>query len=98
MNQPEHRTEEERVRSNALQEALSGPKGALDFYLEDRNEDEVRSDILALTGMRWAERRMFAAMAMQGLFSSEAYLDMTPDLHAREAVLIADALLKELAK
>jgi hypothetical protein len=77
---------------------LAGPKGALDAYLEAHNEEEVRRDILALTGMRWAERRMFAAMAMQGLFSSEMYMDMTPAAHAKEAVLIADALLTELAK
>ena len=43
-------------------------------------------------------RQLFAAMAMHGLFSSEMYLDMTPVAHAKEAVLIADALLKELAK
>lgn len=47
-------------------------------------------------GMR--KRELFAAMAMQGIFSSEVYLGMSPTKHAQEAVLIADALLKELAK
>ena len=47
-------------------------------------------------GMR--KRELFAAMAMQGLFGSEVFKDLTPTEHAKEAVLIADALLKELAK
>jgi hypothetical protein len=44
------------------------------------------------------KRELFAAMAMQGIFHAEVFLDMTPAAHAKEAVLIADALLKELAK
>lgn len=45
-----------------------------------------------------SKRELFAAMAMQGLFSSEMFMNMTPAAHAKEAVLIADALLAELAK
>ena len=44
------------------------------------------------------KREQFAAMAMQGICSSEMYMNMTPAGHAKEAVLIADALLTELAK
>lgn len=89
-------TTENRSRANPLQEALAGPKGALDRYLEDRDEKEVRADILALTGMQWAERRMFAAMAMQGLRADGEPFDS--DELAKIAVADADALLKELAK
>lgn len=44
------------------------------------------------------KRELFAAMAMQGVCGSEVYMDMTPAALAKEAVLIADTLLKELAK
>ena len=44
------------------------------------------------------KREVFAAMAMQGVCGSEVYMDMTPAALAQEAVRIADALLKELAK
>jgi hypothetical protein len=34
-----------------LKEALFGPPGAIDGYLESTKDDEVRADILALTGI-----------------------------------------------
>jgi hypothetical protein len=92
-------TEETNTRASPLQEALAGPKGALDAYLEVHNEEEVRRDILALTGMRWAERRMFAAMAAQGLATIYPQGGDFMEEHIAEgAVKIADALLQELAK
>lgn len=93
-------TAETNSRASPLQEALAGPKGALDAYLEVHNEEEVRRDILALTGMRWAERRMFAAMAMQGMLSSESESDgaYRSEIAAKRAVKFADALLEELAR
>ena len=96
----ESRTEDRNTRASPLQEALAGPKGALDAYLEAHNEEEVRRDILALTGMRWAERRMFAAMLMQGMIASESESEglYRPETAATRAVKFADALLKELAK
>lgn len=44
------------------------------------------------------KRELFAAMAMQGVCGSEMYMDMSPATLAKESVLLADALLKELAK
>lgn len=44
-----------------LKEALHGPRGALDGYLECMSEDEVRADILTLTGT--SQRAQFAAHA-----------------------------------
>lgn len=93
-------TEERATRASPLQEALAGPRGALDAYLEVHNEEEVRRDILALTGMRWAERRMFAAMALQGMLANPGHAEHIHS-HAERAALAAlaaDALLKELAK
>lgn len=57
-----------------LRDALSGPHGALDMYLECNDEKQVRADILALNGTD--ERRKFAAMAMQGILAD-------PNSHVR---------------
>jgi len=43
-------------------------------------------------------RHLFAGMAMQGICGSEMFPDLSPEQLAKEAVLAADTLLKELAK
>lgn len=44
------------------------------------------------------KREEFAKAAMQGICASELFMDSTPAALAKEAVLLADALLQELAK
>lgn len=83
----------------ALREALDGPKGALDAFLEVHNEAEVKS---AIQNMAWGERRQFAAMAMQGLCSSVSEYGpgrfIGVDELAADSVACADALLAALAR
>ncbi len=82
---------------NALLTAANEPPGALDGYLELRNEAEIRRDVLAIVST--SKREHFAAMAMHGLLASnakEAHADY--EWLANRAVVAADALLAELAK
>lgn len=44
------------------------------------------------------KRELFAAMAMQGLLTHQSYHNVSRELTAEEAVLQADALLKELSR
>jgi hypothetical protein len=82
-------------RANELREALDGPKGALDGYLELYGEAEIKAHIKALIGDTSAKRENFAAMAMQGLL---AHGNDKPYQIVEAAVLIADALIAELSK
>jgi hypothetical protein len=81
-----------------LRQALDGPKGSLDMYLECRNEADVRADILALLGDK--KREHFAALAMQGYCanSGETHQSLATHQIAELAVTQADALIAELSK
>jgi hypothetical protein len=84
-------------QSNDLRLALDGKPGQLDSYLETRSEDELRADIRALLGESGGrERRMFAAMAMQGMCANPNAVDRTPEVVAGAALEAADALLSAL--
>jgi hypothetical protein len=87
---------------NDLRLALDGPKGSLDAYLEIADEAQVRRDIRDLIGDTTRERRLFAAMAMQGLIptlptiKSNNGAPVTEAVIAEQAVVFADALLSAL--
>jgi hypothetical protein len=87
-----------------LMEALNGPNGTMDAYLEVMDEREIRADIRALMKPDNSQREHFAAMAMQGLLANAGVLsDPTKGKEYAAAVatmsaLFADALLSELAK
>lgn len=87
------------MSTTELLEALNGPKGSLDCYLEARSDVEIRADILALIGASNTKREEFAKAAMQGLQAQYTNQDgYDPDNLARHAVIQADALILELAK
>jgi hypothetical protein len=91
------------ANDHGLMDALRGGPGALDGWLELRGENEICAAILAAieNADKPTKRELFAAMAMQGIcFASPA--DYTKgqcnEAVAKRAVLVADALLAELAK
>lgn len=60
----------------------------------DPHRYDIQANFYGLT-----KREMFAAMAMQGLVSNCYYgTGISIDLHAQEAVNLADALIEELNK
>ncbi len=67
-----------------LQEALNGPKGSIDAYLEIVDEAEFRADVLGLSANNDSERRQFAAMAMQGLLADNS--DCTEVAYAKQVL------------
>lgn len=80
-----------------LKEALDGPRGSLDGYLEARNESDIRKDIRDLCAI--GPRADFAKAALQGICANPSTTDHAPaDAIAEWAVEQADALLAELAK
>jgi hypothetical protein len=81
---------------NELRLALDGPKGSLDAYLEVADEAQVRRDIRDLIGDAARERRLFAAMAMQGLLADTSTDGQKWASLAIQAVSAADALLAAL--
>lgn len=85
-------------QANELRVALDGLPGQLDAYLETRDEAELKADIRALIGeVGGKERRLFAAMAMQGLACRDIRVgDGEPATLAARAVSYADALLSAL--
>jgi hypothetical protein len=92
-------SEEKRLMAYHLREALAGPKGSLDEYLELNSEDEVRRDIISLTGMPYTERRIYAAMAMQGILAGlPGGVGSAYNSYAKGAVDAADALIAELGR
>lgn len=82
-----------------LREALDGPNGTMDCYLEVRTDEEIKADIRALVGESANKRGEYAAMAMQGLcahFGTCGETDIAET--TRRAVMVADALIAELEK
>lgn len=86
------------MSAQALKEALDGPAGSIDGYLESRNEGEIRNDIRALCAV--GPRAQFAAMALQGMLASETEEFTYGHIEklAKAAVERADALLAALAQ
>lgn len=84
----------EKLRT-AAEAVKKGARGPLDALLEVMNEREVADAIL---GAGTSERRIFAAMAMQGYCSVHKGWDQPTHEVARCSVAIADALLAELEK
>jgi hypothetical protein len=89
-----------------LREALTGPRGSIDGYLECVGEDEFRADVLAFADANDPlQRSKFAAMALQGILAncgtpfddhSSSYLNRKRLAFA--SVAVADALIAELSK
>lgn len=84
-----------------LREALNGPKGAMDGYLELADEAEIKADIRELINAAQStqnqRREHFAAMAMQGLCANSiAGSQHIPANLAAEALEYADALIEAL--
>lgn len=90
---------ENNKRAKELREALDGPKGALDYYLEIYGESEIKADILALIGDTTKKREHFAGLAMQGWLANK---ERPQHFHQKDdmayCVAIADALIAELSK
>lgn len=85
-----------------LQQALDGPRGALDGYLEARSDADIKADIRALVehAKRPSDdrREHFAGLAMQGI-ASRAHLETNSMVAvAALSVQLADALIAELAR
>lgn len=92
------------MSTRELLEALNGPKGSLDSYLEIRNDAEIKADILALVASTSnSKREHFAGLAMQAIIGTAATPCLTsfdgcePNI-AQTAVGMADALIAELEK
>lgn len=89
------------MSTKQLLEALDGPSGSLDGYLEVMADADIKADIRALIGQS-SQREHFAAMAMQGLVSNHAFVDnidrQSASFAADKARMLADALIAELAK
>jgi hypothetical protein len=88
---------------SALKEALDGPMGAVDAYLEVHDEKDVRADIRDLLLSSHATRTLrddFAAAALQAYLSRDAVhtilgkKEATPAEYAQCAYAWADAMLK----
>jgi hypothetical protein len=93
------------VSTKDLLEALNGPKGAIDAYLEVSGEREIRDDIRALMAPSETptKRELFAVRLFAAMITTSggpALLGIGPgeDQMARAAVKLADVLLDELAK
>lgn len=73
----------------------AGSDPASPTHYQESSGDEFYSDSVGLT-----KREHFAAMAMQGLVSgvnaSPKIIDIRPQVFAREAVSMADALIEAL--
>jgi hypothetical protein len=85
-------TNEQRLVSE-LRDALNSPRGGLDCWLGSTSEDDARVAINALAKSASSERRLFAAMAMQGLILRGSSFTVHD---AAIAVKYSDALLAAL--
>lgn len=81
-----------------LRDAMAGPKGSMDAYLEVRNDAEIKADILSISCCGLTKREQFAAMAMQGLMAATGNTMWSCESTAQCSVGMADALISELAK
>lgn len=87
--------------STELLEALNGPNGAVDAWLETHSEREVRTAIRALMAPEETLRDKFAAKAMQSLCAMAATGAHTIEDNkhmAIQAYAMADAMLSQRAK
>lgn len=74
---------------SALLEALKGPDGSLDAYLEIRSDTEIRDEILALMEpYQKTLRDEFAGLAMQALIAKSPFQaePQTFEVHEKTAL------------
>ena len=80
-------------------DALNGPRGSLDGWLESASEEEVRAAIRRVMAPAEDLRDRFAAKAMQSLIVTMAHVAMNTGVHpgsadiSRTAYEFADAML-----